>query len=298
MPDFRLKVFHSAASHLSFTKAAAELFITQPAVTKNIQELEKEFDIRLFERKGSKIILTPAGQILLNYTQQIVGVYKQIEFDFSILKKKFSGNLQLGASTTIGQYVLPPVLARFYQRFPQIKLSLINDNTEKIEAALIDKRIQMGMVEGRTKNKDLKYIPFIKDELVPVVHTNQPLARRNEIEIGELKNIPIVFRERGSGSLEVIVHELASHKIRLSELKVAMYLGSTESIKSFLANSNCLGFISIAAMAKEIANGEFKIIDIPQLDIRRTFYFVQLHGKSDGLADTFMHFALRHYNQK
>ncbi len=298
MPDFRLKVFHSVASHLSFTKAAAELFITQPAVTKNIQELEKEFDIRLFERKGSKIILTPAGQILLNYTRQIVGVYKQIEFDFSILKKKFSGSLQLGASTTIGQYVLPPVLARFYERFPQIKLSLINDNTEKIEAALIDKRIQLGMVEGRTKNKDLKYIPFIKDELVPVVHTSQPLARRNEIKLEELKQIPIVFRERGSGSLEVIEHALASHKIQLSDLKVAMYLGSTESIKFFLANSNCLGFISIAAITKEIASGEFKIIDIPQLDIPRMFYFVHLHGKSDGLADTFMHFALRHYNQK
>lgn len=298
MPDFRLKVFHSVATHLSFTKAAAELFITQPAVTKNIQELEKELDIRLFERKANKIILTPAGHILRNYTQQIIGIYKQIDFDFSILKKKFSGSLQLGASTTIGQYVLPPVLAKFYQRFPQIKLSLLNDNTEKIESALLDQRIELGMVEGRTKNKELKYIPFIKDELVPVVHISQKLAYRSEIELSDLKNIPLVFRERGSGSLEVIEHELAMHKIQLSDLNVAMYLGSTESIKSFLANSNCLGFISITAVAREIANGEFKIIDIPHLDIRRTFSFVHLHGKSDGLADTFIHFALQHYNQK
>ena len=298
MPDFRLKVFHSVATHLSFTKAAAELFITQPAVTKNIQELEKELDIRLFERKANKIILTPAGHILRNYTQQIIGIYKQIDFDFSILKKKFSGSLQLGASTTIGQYVLPPVLAKFYQRFPQIKLSLLNDNTEKIESALLDQRIELGMVEGRTKNKELKYIPFIKDELVPVVHISQKLAYRSEIELSDLKNIPLVFRERGSGSLEVIEHELAMHKIQLSDLNVAMYLGSTESIKSFLANSNCLGFISITAVAREIANGEFKIIDIPHLDIRRTFSFVHLHGKSDCLADTFIHFALQHYNQK
>ena len=298
MPDFRLQVFHSVATHLSFTKAAAELFITQPAVTRNIQELEKEFDIRLFERKGNKIVLAPAGRILLNYTQQIIGVYKQIDFDFGVLKKKLSGSLQLGASTTIGQYVLPPVLAKFYQRFPQIKLSLINDNTEKIEAALLDQRIQLGMVEGRTKNKELKYIPFIKDELVPLVHTSQALAKLNQLELPELKKIPIVFRERGSGSLEVIEHELGMHKIQLSDLNVAMYLGSTESIKSFLANTNCLGFISIAAVSKEIANGEFKILDIPGLDIPRTFYFVHLHGKSDGLADTFIHFALRNYNQK
>ena len=298
MPDFRLKVFHSVASHLSFTKAAAELFITQPAVTKNIQELERELDIRLFERKGSKILLTPAGLILMNYTQQIIGIYKQIDFDFSILKKKFSGSLQLGASTTIGQYVLPPVLAKFYQRFPQIKLVLLNDNTEKIETALIEHRIELGMVEGRTKHKELKYIPFIKDELVPVVHMSQKLADRSEISLSELKKIPLVFRERGSGSLEVIEHELALHKIQLSDLNVAMYLGSTESIKSFLSNSNCMGFISITAVAKEIANGEFKIIDIPDLDIRRTFSFVHRHGKSDGLSDIFMHFALQHYNQK
>ena len=297
MPDFRLKVFHSVASHLSFTKAAAELFITQPAVTRNIQELEKEIDIRLFERKAHKIILTPAGLILMNYTQQIIGIYKQIDFDFGILKKKFSGSLQLGASTTIGQYVLPPVLAKFYQRFPQIKLSLLNDNTEKIEVALLDKRIELGMVEGHRKNKELKYISFIKDELVPVVHTSQKLAGRSEINFSELKKIPLVFRERGSGSLEVIEHELALHKIQLSDLNVAMYLGSTESIKSFLSNSNCMGFISITAVAKEIANGKFKIIDIPGLDVHRTFSFVHLHGKSDGLSDIFMHFALHHYNQ-
>ena len=196
MPDFRLKVFHAVAAHLSFTKAAAELFITQPAVTKNIQELEKELDIRLFERKAGKIVLTPAGNILMNYTQQIMGIYKQIDFDFSVLKRKFSGNLQLGASTTIGQYVLPPVLARFYQRFPQIKLSLLNDNTEKIEAALLEQRIELGMVEGRTKNRELKYIPFIGDELVPVVHTSQKLAHRSGIALAELSGIHIYCRSR------------------------------------------------------------------------------------------------------
>ena len=89
----------------------------------------------------------------MNYTHQIIGLYKQIDFDFSILKKKFSGSLQLGASTTIGQYLLPPVLAKFYQRFPRIKLSLLNDSTEKIEAALLDQRIELGMVEGLTKSR-------------------------------------------------------------------------------------------------------------------------------------------------
>ncbi|MEO6904682.1 MAG: selenium metabolism-associated LysR family transcriptional regulator [Bacteroidia bacterium] len=298
MIDFRLKVFHSVATNLSFTKAAAELFITQPAVTKNIQELETSFDLRLFDRKGNKIILTTAGKILLNHSEQIFGIYRQIEFDFNIIKKKYSGQLQLGASTTIGQYVLPPILAKFYQSFPDIRLSLLNDNTEKIETALIDQKIELGIVEGKTQNKQLKYIPFLKDELVAIVHAKSKLAKKEEISLSELKTIPLVFRERGSGTLEVIEHELSKLKIKLSQLQVAMYLGSTESIKSFLTHSNCIGFVSVKAVAKEIANGEFKIITIKQLDIKRNFYFVHLQGNLAGLADTFMRFALQQYNQK
>jgi DNA-binding transcriptional LysR family regulator len=298
MIDFRLKVFHSVATNLSFTKAAADLFITQPAVTKNIQELETSFDLRLFDRQGNKIILTPAGQILLNHAEHIVGIYRQIEFDLNIIKKKFSGQLQLGASTTIGQYVLPPILAKFYQSFPDIKLSLLNDNTEKIETALIDQKIELGIVEGKTQNKQLKYIPFLKDELVAIVHVKSKLAQKEEISLSELKTIPLVFRERGSGTLEVIEHELAKFKIKLSQLQVAMYLGSTESIKSFLTHSNCIGFVSVRAVAKEIADGKFKIITIKELDIIRNFYFVHLQGNLAGLADTFMRFASQEYNQK
>jgi DNA-binding transcriptional LysR family regulator len=298
MQDFRLRVFHAVASHLSFTKAAAELFITQPAVSKNIHELESEFDIRLFERKGNKISLTAAGKILLNYSEQIIDVYKQIEFDLSVIKKKFSGRLELGASTTIGQYVLPQVLAKFYQSFPDIKLSLVNNNTEKIEAALLDKKIELGIVEGRTQNKQLKYTQFLKDELVAVVHTKSKLAKKDVITLAELQTTPLVLRERGSGTLEVVEHALQKHKIKLSQLHVAMYLGSTESIKSFLKHSNCISFISISAIANDAASGEFKIIDIEDFDITRSFYFVHLQGKPSGLASTFMRFAAQQYNQK
>ena len=122
MQDFRLNVFYAVASHLSFTKAANELFITQPAVTKNIKELETEYAIRLFERKGNKIILTTAGKILLTYTEQIRELYQRASFDLNLLNDKYSGQIKLGASTTIGQYILPPLLAKFYQSFPDFFL--------------------------------------------------------------------------------------------------------------------------------------------------------------------------------
>ncbi len=298
MLDFRLKVFFAVAQNLSFIKAAGELFITQPAVTKNIQELESEFDIRLFERKGSKIALTPAGNILYNYTEEILSIYRQIEFDFSVIKNKFSGQLQLGASTTVGQYVLPPILAKFFRSFPGIDISLLNDNTEKIETALLDHKIELGIVEGKTHNNQLKYIPFLKDEIVAVVHVKSKLAKNDSLTINQLKKTPVVLRERGSGTLEIIEHELSKQKIKLSDLQIAMYLGSTEGIKSFLSHTDCIGFVSIVAVAKEIANGEFKILDIKNLDIQRDFHFVHLQGKAEGLADLFMRFAMPKFIQK
>ncbi len=298
MPDFRLKVFHAVAMQLSFTKAAAQLYITQPAVTKNIQELETEFDLRLFERKGNQVRLTPAGQILMDHTEKILKIYQDIEFDLSVLKQKFSGQLNLGASTTIAQYILPAMLAKFYLRFPQIKLTLLNDNTSNIETALANHKIELGLVEGRTKSRTLKYVPFLNDELVAVVHSKSKLAKLLEIDLEMLKKTPLVFRERGSGTLEVIEHELGKHKIKLSDLDVVMHLGSTESIKSFLANTNCMGFVSIRAIENDITRGEFKIIKIKNLQIERTFEFVYLQGKSDGLADLFINFAQQTYNQK
>lgn len=298
MFSFRLQVFYSVATHLSFTKAAEELFVTQPAVTKSIKELESELDVRLFNRKGNRIDLTEAGHILFRYVEQIAVLHNQLDFDLSVLRKKYSGQLKIGASTTIGQYVLPPVLALFNQRYPEISFSLTNNNTYKIEKALIDGQIDIGVVEGSSKNAQLKYIPFLKDEIVAIAHTSQKLAQKDEITLDELTSIPLVLRETGSGSLDVITDKLREHTIKLKDLNIIMNLGSTESIKSFLANSNSLGLISINAVSKNIVNGEFKVIDIKVFNIVRTFYFIHQQGNISGFADVFMQFVQNHYNQK
>lgn len=298
MLNFRLRVFCSVATFSSFTKAAEEMFITQPAVTRNIKELESELGIRLFNRIANKITLTEAGRLLLHYTEHVLVLDKKFMFDLGILKQKFTGDLKLGASTTIGQYVLPPILAKFKNEQPEIELSLLNDNTQRIETALINRQLDLGIVEGNSKNSQLKYIPFIKDEIVAVAHSSQPLFEKDEITLEELKKIPLVLRELGSGSLEVITDKLKKKNVKLKDLNVVMHLGSTESIKTFLANSNSIGLISINAVSKEIANGEFKIIDITDFDIVRNFYFIHLHGVPSGFTEMFMKYSFNYYNQK
>ena len=149
--DFRLKVFYTVANRLSFTKAAAELFITQPAISKHIQELEEKYKIKLFDRTGNKISLTQAGEVLLQHTNKIVEIYRDVDFDMSSLINQQRGLLRIGASTTISQYIIPPLLARFHQKLKDITVNLSNGNTEQIENALQKKKSKLESLRDNQK---------------------------------------------------------------------------------------------------------------------------------------------------
>jgi len=177
-------------------------------------------------------------------------------------------------------------------------LSLLSGNTDQIEQALLNNDIDLGLVEGRTHHSDIRYTPFVKDELVLVCRADHPLAGRDEITLDELKTVPIALRERGSGSLEVIEHALRGAGLRLNDLNLAMQLGSTEGIKTYLTNSTSTAFISIFAVQNELKNGILRVLDVAGLTIQRDFYSVQLQGVSEGLADTFMRFARQQYNRR
>jgi len=294
MFDFRLQVFHTVARRLSFTKAAAELYITQPAVTKHIREIETHFKLQLFERKGTRIKLTPAGETLLTYTEELFTVYRNLEFEMNSFTQRHSGKLRIGASTTVAQYVLPPVLAAFHKKFTDIKVSLITNNTEQIEQALQNKSIDLGIIEGQSRNALFRYTEFIKDEIVLVANANHPLAKKQVIKPEELLKIPLLLREPGSGTLEVLAHALKPLGIKISQLQKEMQLGSTESMKLYLLNSNAMAFLSVHSILKELQNKACTIIDVKGLSIQRNFNFIQLHGQPETLPDLFMKFARHH----
>ncbi|MGL2994675.1 LysR family transcriptional regulator [Flavobacterium sp. TSSA_36] len=294
--DFRLKVFYTVAQRLNFTKAAAELYISQPAVSKHIQELEETYKTKLFERNGSKIALTPAGMLLLGHTKSIFDIYRAIEFDMSSFVSKRKGLLKIGASTTISQYVIPPVLAQFHEKETEISIQLMNGNSEQIETALLNKEIEVGIVEGQSKNQSIKYVPFLKDELVLVCHADHFLAKQNVISIEALKSLRLLTRERGSGTLEVIEYGLKQCGMRLSDLQIEMELGSTESIKTYLLHSDCLAFMSIYSVASELKNKELAIIDVEGLTFERLVYAITLMGKSDTLSELFLKNLFSYYN--
>lgn len=295
MFDFRLRVFHTVARRLSFTKAAEELFITQPAVTKHIHEIERYYKTQLFERSANRITLTTAGKLLLQYTDRIFDIYRDIEFELNGLQQKHKGKLQIGASTTIAQYVLPALLAAFHHKFREVKVSLFTGNTGQIESALSEKEISLGIIEGKSRNRSFKYTPLTKDEIVLVASASHPAAKKGYIKIQDLTCVPLLLREPGSGTLEVVSHALKQVGIKMSQLQVEMQMNSSESIKGYLLNSDCMALLSIHSVLKELEDKRLAVIDVKGWSIERFFYLIHPHGEPDGLADLFMNFAL-HYN--
>ncbi len=294
MFDFRLKVFYTVAKRGSFTKASKELLISQPAVTKHIQEIEANYQTKLFVRDGMKIHLTEAGELLYTYAEEIFSIYRNLEFDIHALNAKMDGSLRVGASTTISQYVLPPLLAEFRKKVNDLHLDVVSDNTNAIENLLLNKTIDVGLVEGYSKNPQIKYIDFIKDEIVLVCSSNNELAKRGSIKPQELKKLSFLLRETGSGTLDVVDTTLKEIGITLSDLTNEMNFSSTESIKMYLMHSDSVAFLSVHAILKELRYNELSIVDIEGLDISRTFSLIQRQGQESALVELFIRFVQNH----
>lgn len=291
MDDFRLRVFITAAKTLNFTKCAEQLFISQPAVSKHIGELESRYKVQLFERSGSRLALTEAGRVMLEHAERIADGYRRLQYEMDLFTDRLGGELKVGASTTIAQYVLPQVLARFTARFPEVKVSLVSGNSEQVEAALARHDTDLGLVESSARHPGFHYEPFIPDELVLIASTKGWYGRCDQVTLAELQTVPLVLRESGSGTLEVISKYLAAADVRLASLRVVMQLGSTESIKSFVRNSDAMAIVSVASIVDELRSGELRIIDIEGCTIRREFSFCWPEGRSDALAARFVEFA-------
>ena len=291
MDDFRLKVFITAARTLSFTRTAEQLFISQPAVSKHVGELESRYKTQLFVRRGSRLELTPAGETLLTCAERLAGDYRRMEYEMSLCASAVEGELRLGASTTIAQYLLPPILARFTTRFPGVRGSMMSGNSDQVEQALCGHGIDLGMVESLSRRQGLHYTLFTPDELVLVARTGGPYARTDAVTPDRLRQIPLVLREGGSGTLEVIKTALGKAGIRIPELNVVMRLGSTEGIKAFVRNSDAMAILSVISVVDELRSGTLRIVDVDSLALTRDFVFVHPEAEPARLVRQFVDFA-------
>ncbi|HTL09201.1 MAG TPA: LysR family transcriptional regulator [Chitinophagaceae bacterium] len=298
MLSVRHEVFIECTNQLSFSRASEVLFISQPAISKHIKALEAHYKTTLFQRKGNSIALTATGRILYNRLLQAKQIQKQLEFELSTVQSqlKAKGQLKLGASTTVALYIIPKVLSEFHQNYPDVKISLLNRNTDTIVQALLNNDIDVGIVEGNKKINAISYQPFMTDEVIAVCAAKSPIANKQSISIDDLRHLPVALREQGSGTLAALKTALQKHQVKLSELHVGIRLAGTEALKNFLKEDNCLGFLPRRALLKELRDGELVAIKIEQLHIIRDFYFIQRQGaENDGLNKAFIRFAKMRY---
>lgn len=294
MLSARHEIFIEVASNLSFSKAGEVMFISQPAISKHIKALETFYKTTLFERNGNAIHLTEGGHLLLNRLKEAKKIQNQLEFELSVLKDhlKAKGQLKLGASTTVALYIIPKILSAFHQKYPEVKISLLNRNTDTITKALIDQDIDIGIVEGKKKNSSILYQPFITDEVVAVCSAKSPISKKRVLTIPEIQNYPVVLREQGSGTLAALKYNLEKNGIKLSSLKVNVRLAGTEALKNFLREDDCLGFLPKGSILKELRDGDLVAIKIENFQIIRDFFFIQRHGTdSNELNKVFIRFC-------
>ncbi len=298
MLSVRHQVFIEVANQLSFSRASEMLFISQPAISKHIKSLEQHYKTNLFERRGNTIVLTATGKILHDRLLQARNIQQQLEFEISTIESrlKAKGQLKLGASTTVALYIIPKVLSGFHQKYPDVKISLLNRNTDTIVQALLNKDIDVGIVEGNKKINAISYQPFMTDEVIAVCSAKSPIAKKQSISIQELQQLPVALREQGSGTLAALKSSLQQQGIKLSQLHVGVRLAGTEALKNFLKEDNCLGFLPRRSLLKELRDGELVAVKIDQLHIIRDFYFIQRQGAgNDGISRTFIKFAKMRY---
>jgi DNA-binding transcriptional LysR family regulator len=301
MLNFSHHVFYEVAKQLSFSKAAQQLFISQPAISKHIKTLEENYQVTLFERMGHTIALTQQGTLLFNYLKKATELERQLEFEITSFtnKKQARGSLTIGASTTVALYVIPKVLSSFHQQFPDIQLRLMNRNSENILKALMDHEIDFGIIEGKNKLTAAKYKFFLTDEVIPVCSARSDLTKQKKITIEELPGIPVALRERGSGTLAAITVALEKNGIKINDFHSRIILGGTEALKNFLLDDTCIGFLPLRSVTKELKSGSLVRLQIPGLQITREFYFVQRQGsENDKINNLFIKMAQQHYNKK
>lgn len=294
LENFRLVVFRAVAENMSFRKAAEGLSLSQPAISLQVKALEEDLGVQLFDRRGSQIALTAAGETLLRYALQANALLSEAETAVLAQGGQHAGKLPLGASTTIAQYVLPGILGEFRRAHPRVEITLVSGNTERIVEEVTRKRIALGLIEGPAQSRAVRTQPFLTDELVLIVPASDDWAGRSSIRCQELASASLVMRERGSGTRHVIETALGKQGLKARNLQIAMELDSTEAIKSAVEAGLGVGFVSLSAILKDARTGRgFKQVGVEGLRIRREFLLTYPAGpEPSGTAHEFRRFLL------
>ncbi|MCM3766916.1 selenium metabolism-associated LysR family transcriptional regulator [Neobacillus niacini] len=286
-----LKVFHLAATKKNFSETAKILHLPLPTVSLQIKHLEDYLNTSLFDRNTKKMELTDSGKILFHYAEEILQLVNKAEKELALLSETIHGDLRLGASLTIGEYLLPHYLGDFLKKYPHVHVSMKVDNSHKIVEKLLNGEIDLGFIEVTIPHEKLDSIPFLEDELVVISQSVSSLF--DEISVEELFGLPIIMREKGSGTRQVLEANLLKKQLNPDNLNIVLELENTESIKSAVQSGLGVAILSRTAIQKETELGIFKQTRIIGVPLTRYFYILNKKGilspATDAFKELFLH---------
>lgn len=292
MADRRLQVFHAVARQLSFTKAAEQLFMTQPAVTFQIKQLEEHLNTRLFERSHGSIALTPAGEMVLGYAEKILALSEELETRVGELTGAISGPLLLGASTTIAEFYLPQILGEFKAVHPHVQVHMTVANSETIESRVAEHALDLGLIESPSHLAGVQTEVCCEDELVMICSPKYKLSKARSVSAAEIAGEPFVSRESGSGTREFSDHYFQQNRIAPDAINIVMELGSSEAIKGVVATGLGVSVLSRVTVAKELKLGVLMAVPLDPPLIRALSVVTPRNKFRPRLVSTFVEFAM------
>jgi len=264
-----LKVFITVANTKNFSKAAKVLNLTQPAISFQIQTLEQYYQTMLFDRVNRHVKLTESGELLLEYALSMNDLQAELERKMQQLTGQVKGNLTIGASRTVGEYIMPYVVSEFKKEYPDVDIALEIYNTKQVEKNIMNNTIDVGLVESDISNKKLLYQDFLDDELVLIVSSNHRWANEDSVSFLELKDEPFIIREAGSGSRLVFEQALLDSDFDIENLNIIMEIGNITAIKTIVASGLGVSVVSKWAAEDMVKSGEVCILRIKEFTIFR-----------------------------
>jgi DNA-binding transcriptional LysR family regulator len=271
-----LAVFHGVAKAGSVNAAARLLHTSQPAVSRELRTLEERLGFALFDRLPRGMRLTEPGQLLLGYAERIFGLELEAERSLRELADLEGGELAIGASNTLGTYLLPGFLAAFHIGHPRVALTLEIGNTREIIKGVLDSRFAIGFVEGRVRDEAIEATEFRRDRIVAVVSPGHFLAKSKAPTLRSLAQAPSILREPGSGTREIVERAFARHRARL---RCGLQIGNSQALKQAVLEGGGIGWISELCVVDDLRSGRLVELKTPQLSLERPLYHLRLKGR-------------------
>ncbi len=287
----QLEIFAKVAELGSFSRAAEALFLTQPTVSEHIRTLEEELGVRLLDRLGRGAAVTRAGQLLLSHATRMLALQREAAQAIDNFKGRMSGELLVGASTIPGEYVLPPIIGRFKDKFPDISTTLLIGDSQTVVDWVADGRAEVGVVGARLSHRGVEYKELMPDDVVVVVPVSHPWHGRKQATLEELRAEPLLVRERGSGTRAAFERALAEASVDLGSFRIVGEMGSTQAIKQAVKAGVGLSVVSKRAVEEECRSRVLWCLRLKDLKVTRSFYIATHKERSRSpLAEAFRAF--------